>query len=162
MFARLPEAAKMMAAKMNASTISTSRAASPLGRETKSSCSNMRDRSGGRPIELVADPIVGGDGSDQFQRKLVYVALGEALPRPTMTRQMRRFNSSRNFRSRRDRTKVEEPLVVISPPSDSLSSRTESPSSPSSNVESFQSTLVKMRDTMYFVTVFIKPAPGSS
>jgi hypothetical protein len=52
--------------------------------------------------------------------------------------------------------------VVISPPSDSLSSRTESPSSPSSNVESFQSTLVKMRDTMYFVTVFMKPAPGSS
>ena len=52
--------------------------------------------------------------------------------------------------------------MVISPPSDSLSSGTESASSPSSNVELFQSTLVKVRDTMYFVTVFMKPAPGSS
>jgi hypothetical protein len=52
--------------------------------------------------------------------------------------------------------------VVISPPSDSLSSRTESASSPSRNVELFQSTLVKVRDTMYFVTVFMKPAPASS
>ena len=82
MFALLPEAAKMMAAKTNASTISTSRATSPLGRETKSSCSNMRDRSGGRPIELVADPIVEGGGSDQFGRKLVYVAHGQALTAP--------------------------------------------------------------------------------
>jgi hypothetical protein len=71
MFARLPEAAKMRLRKMNASTISTFRAASLLGWETKSSCSNMRDRSGGRPIELVADPIVEGGGSDQFRRKLV-------------------------------------------------------------------------------------------
>ena len=52
--------------------------------------------------------------------------------------------------------------MVISPPSDSLSSRTESASSPSRNVELFQSTLVKVGDSMYFVTVFIKPAPGSS
>ena len=52
--------------------------------------------------------------------------------------------------------------MVISPPSDSLSSCTESASSPSSNVELFQSTLVKVRDTIYFVTVFMKPAPGSS
>ena len=52
--------------------------------------------------------------------------------------------------------------MVISPPSDSLSSGTESASSPSSNVELFQSALVKVRDTMYFVTVFMKPAPGSS
>ena len=52
--------------------------------------------------------------------------------------------------------------MVISPPSDSLSSRTESASSPSRNVELFQSTLVKVRDTMYFVTVFMKPAPASS
>ena len=59
---------------------STSAATSPLGWETKSSCSNMRDRSGGRPIELVAEPIVEGGGSDQFQRKLVHVALG-ARPR---------------------------------------------------------------------------------
>ena len=51
---------------------------------------------------------------------------------------------------------------MISPPSDSLSSGTETASSPSSNVELFQSTLVKVRDTMYFVTVFMKPAPGSS
>ena len=36
----------------------------------------------GRSIELVADPIVEGGGSDQFQRKLVYVALGEALTAP--------------------------------------------------------------------------------
>jgi hypothetical protein len=42
----------------------------------------MRDRSGGRPIELVAEPIVEGGGSDQFQRKLVSVALGEAFTAP--------------------------------------------------------------------------------
>jgi hypothetical protein len=30
----------------------------------------------------VADPIVEGGGSDQFRRKLVYVALGEALTAP--------------------------------------------------------------------------------
>ena len=52
--------------------------------------------------------------------------------------------------------------MVISPPSDSLGSRTESASSPSRNVELFQSTLVKVRDTMYFVTVFMKPSPASS
>ena len=51
---------------------------------------------------------------------------------------------------------------MISPPCDSLSSRTGSASSPSSNVELFQSTLVKVRNTRYFVTMFIKPAPRSS
>jgi hypothetical protein len=45
MFALLPEAAKMMAAKMNASTISTSGAASPLGRETSQGCSKHFIRS---------------------------------------------------------------------------------------------------------------------
>jgi hypothetical protein len=123
----------------------------------------MRDRSGGRPIELGADPIVEGGGSDHFQRKLVYVALGEALTAPDDDPVDEEIQLRReSFRSRRDRTRVEEPLMVISPPSDSLSSGTESASSPSSSVELFQSTLVKVRDTRYFVTVFIKPTPGSS
>jgi hypothetical protein len=110
----------------------------------------------------VADPVVEGGGSDQFRRKLVYVALGEALTAPDDDPVDEEIQLVEKLQVQADRTRVEEPLVVISPPSDSLSSRTESASSPSSNVELFQSTLVKVRDTMYFVTVFMKPAPGSS
>jgi hypothetical protein len=90
------------------------------------------------------------------------VALGEALTAPDDDPADEEIQLVEKLQVQEGRTKVEEPLVVISPPSDSLSSRTESPSWPSSNVELFQSTLVKVRDTMYFVTVFIKPAPGSS
>jgi hypothetical protein len=90
------------------------------------------------------------------------VALGEALTAPDDDPADEEIQLVEKLQVQEGRTKVEEPLVVISPPSDSLSSRTESPSWPSSNVELFQSTLVKMRDTMYFVTVFMKPAPGSS
>ena len=90
------------------------------------------------------------------------VALGEALTAPDDDPADEEIQLVEKLQVQEGRTKVEEPLVVISPPSDSLSSRTESPSWPSSNVELFQSTLVKVRDTMYFVTVFMKPAPGSS
>ena len=111
----------------------------------------------------MAEPIVEGGGSDQFQRKLVSVALGEAFTAPDddpVDEEIQLVETPLGPGG--TVTRVEEPLVVISPTSDSLSLRTESASSPSSNVELFQSTLVKVRDTMYFVTVFIKPAPGSS
>ena len=38
---------------------------------------------------------------------------------------------------------------MISPPPDSLSSRTESASAPSSNIELFRSTLVKVREAQH-------------
>ena len=75
------------------------------------------------------------------------VALGEALTAPDDDPADAEIQLVEKLQVQEGRTKVEEPLVVISPPSDSLSSRTESPSWPSSNVELFQSTLVKMRDT---------------
>src|SRR5215213_2821479 len=122
----------------------------------------MAERSGGRPIELVDNPVVERGGFDQLQRQVVPVALRQALAAPDDHGVNQKIQLVEELQLKKGSPGGRGPLIAISRSPDSLSSRTESATSPSSKVELFQSTWLKVRDTTYFFTLFMKSAPGSS
>lgn len=107
----------------------------------------------------MADPIVEGGGSDQFQRKLVYVALGEALTAPDDDPVDEEIHLVEKLQVQEGPHEGRRAARRDLAAADSLSSGIESASSPSSNVELF-SHLGQGAWPMYFVTVFTKARTG--